>query len=120
MQRINQELRSHQPTNQVRSTAEVLNWFKNLENKKDRHFIQFDIDAFYPSISQELLINALTWAKQYSYISDLAIKVILNARKTVLFDGQDYWTKKGNSKFDAGMGSYDGAECCEIVGLYSL
>ena len=65
-------------------------------------------------------MKALIWAKQYSYISDLAIKVILNARNTVLFDGKDFWTKKGNSKFDVGMGSYDGAECCEIVGLYAL
>ena len=28
LQRINHEVRSHQPTNQVRSTAEVLNWFR--------------------------------------------------------------------------------------------
>ena len=28
--------------------------------------------------------------------------------------------KKGNSSFDVTMGSFDGAEICEIVGLYLL
>ena len=28
--------------------------------------------------------------------------------------------KKENADFDVGMGSFDGAECCDIVGLYLL
>ena len=28
--------------------------------------------------------------------------------------------KKGNSIFDVGMGSFDGAEICEVVGLFLL
>ena len=28
--------------------------------------------------------------------------------------------KKGNSAFNVGMGSLDGAECCELVGLFLL
>ena len=30
------------------------------------------------------------------------------------------WTKRDNEKFDVTMGSYDGAELCETVGLYLL
>ena len=30
------------------------------------------------------------------------------------------WVKKGNSAFDVGQGSYDGAECAELVGLLLL
>ena len=30
------------------------------------------------------------------------------------------WTKRTNSDFDVTMGSYDGAETCELVGLYIL
>ena len=30
------------------------------------------------------------------------------------------WEKKGNVNFDIAMGAYDGAECCELVGLYLL
>ena len=30
------------------------------------------------------------------------------------------WVKKGNELFDVSMGSYDGAETCELVGQYLL
>ena len=30
------------------------------------------------------------------------------------------WMKKQNSTFDVTMGSYDGAETCDLVGLYLL
>ena len=44
----------------------------------------------------------------------------MNARKSILFDGNEFWTEKANSKFDVGMGSWDGAEVCELVGLLAL
>ena len=34
--------------------------------------------------------------------------------------GGDVWVKKGQDPFDVGMGSYDGAEVADIVGLYLL
>ena len=37
----------------------------------------------------------------------------------IQFDGQPTWKKK-SGVFDVTMGSYDGAECCEIVGIYLL
>ena len=46
LQRINNEVRNHQLTHQVRSTAEVLNWYHKLNDKKTRNVIHFDIDAF--------------------------------------------------------------------------
>ena len=42
------------------------------------------------------------------------------ARKSFLFDGKDVWVKKVNAHFDVTIGAYDGAEACEIVGLYLL
>ena len=30
------------------------------------------------------------------------------------------WIKKNNSEFDVTMGSYDGAELCELVALFLL
>jgi len=30
------------------------------------------------------------------------------------------WTKRGNNNFDVTMSSFDGAETCELVGLYLL
>ena len=34
--------------------------------------------------------------------------------------GQALWKKKSNTEFDVGLGSFDGAECCDLVGLYML
>ena len=39
---------------------------------------------------------------------------------SLLFDKDNVWVKKDNSEFDVTMGSYDGAELCELVDLYLL
>lgn len=45
----------------------------------------------------------------------------MHARKSLLFDKSSAWIKKGdNPLFDVTMGSFDGAEICELVGLYIL
>ena len=44
----------------------------------------------------------------------------MTARKTFLYDGVDFWAKKANSNFDVSIGAFDGAEVCELVGLYIL
>ena len=38
----------------------------------------------------------------------------------LLFNNGNAWIKKDNSSFDVTMGSYDGAEVCELVGLFIL
>ena len=97
-----------------------MRWFQSLDNKSDLTFFQFDIEQFYPSISEELLRKSLIWARDYAFISDKAIQIIMAARKSFLFDGKDVWVKKVNAHFDVTIGAYDGAEACEIVGLYLL
>ena len=84
------------------------------------NFIQCDIANFYPSISEDLMEKALIWASRHSYVSDLAVKVIIHSRRTILFDGKNTWCKKENSKFDVGQGAYDGAEVSELIGLFML
>ena len=37
-----------------------------------------------------------------------------------MFSNNQIWEKKQSPDFDVTMGSYDGAECCEIVGLFIL
>jgi len=44
----------------------------------------------------------------------------MHSRKSLLFDNGTTWIKKNNSTFDVTMGSYDGAEVCELVGLFIL
>ena len=34
--------------------------------------------------------------------------------------GGEQWVKIGGSNFDVAQGSYDGAECSELVGLFIL
>ena len=54
-------------------------------------------------------------------IEDNIINTINHARKFFLFDDSGAWVKKdGNSLFDVTMGSSDGPEVCELVGLYLL
>ena len=44
----------------------------------------------------------------------------MHARKSHLFCEGNLWVKKSGSEFDVTMGSFDGAEICELVGLYLL
>ena len=47
-------------------------------------------------------------------------EILRNARKQVLFWKGDTWTKIGGNLFDVSMGSPDGAELCELAGLFCL
>ena len=53
-------------------------------------------------------------------IDENVLKVTMNSRKTLLFDRDNIWVKKENPNFDVTVGSYDGAELCELTGLYIL
>ena len=54
-------------------------------------------------------------------ISDKDIDIIMICRKSLLFDNGTAWTKKNHSSmFDVTMGSFDGAEVCELIGLFLL
>ena len=44
----------------------------------------------------------------------------MHSRKSLLFSDNDIWVKKDNPYFDVTMGSFNGAEVCELVGLYLL
>ena len=117
---INSTIKAKTNLNQWKNTSSVIAWFKALKNKKKLKFIQFDVEAFYPSISKELLIKALTWAKQFLKISDQEIEIITQSKMNLLFKDGTPWTKKGDDPFDVAMGAFDGAETCELIGLFIL
>ena len=106
--------------NQWTSTDDTLNWFDAIQVSKTSKFLQFDIDNFYPSISEELLTKALDWARTYTYKEERSERIIIHLRRNFLFDGQNFWCKTSGSRFDVTMGAFDGGECCELVGLYML
>lgn len=114
------ELREKISINLWKNSAAVIDWFKNLEEKRNYTFLCFDIVDFYPSISESLLKDALAFARQYVTITDSDMEVIFHARKSLLFDNGRPWIKRKGSLFDVTMGSYDGAEICELVGAFLL
>ena len=115
---------------QWRSTHEVIEWFNSIEYKTRKRFLQLDICEFYPSITEELLTKALNFAGSIPAAHPLLtaenIEIIMHSRKSLLFTGDPNspdastpWIKK-EGLFDVTMGAPDGAEICEIVGLFLL
>ena len=85
---------------QAISTREVIEWFKNIKNKKSLKFINWDLENFYASITPNLLKDALDWAMNYVNLTPQQRKVITQASESFLFfDGQP-WEKKGDDRFD--------------------
>ena len=104
-----------------KNTNAVIEWFKEINNKTDHAFISFDVCDFYPSITKELLTKALTYADKITTITNDDRHIIMHAKQALLFHNDQPWTKKDSTDlFDVTMGSYDGAETCELVGTYLL
>ena len=122
LDRINADIRAKTKPNQWTNTTDVIDWFVKLPDKNTLTFLVFDIVDFYPSITQELLSTCLNWAKRYTKIKDIEYDTIIHARRTLLYDNNNAtWVKRETKQeFDVSMGAYDGAEICELVGLYAL
>ena len=82
--------------------------------------IKFDIVDFYPSITEELLMKSLNYARSIEAIDKNVVNITMHSRKSLLFDRDNVWVKKENSNFDVTMGSYNGAELFELTGLYII
>ena len=106
--------------NSWKNTDSVITWFKAINNKDRVSFITYGVCDFYASITEEVLTKSLDFASDFIEISDSDREIIFQARKTFLFDNKTPWNKKNNSEFDVGMGSFDGAEVCDLIGLFML
>ena len=106
--------------NQWRNTDSVLTWFKGLNNKSKLNFISFDIVSFYPSISENLLRRAMEWAGTLTTITQEDKDIIFACKESVLFNENSPWVKREGEEFDVTMGSFDGAETTDLVGLFLL
>ena len=117
----NQVIRKKSNLKQWRSTGEVLDWFESIDDKNNKCFIKFDIQNFYPCISRRVLGQALAFARTYTEITEEDEDVILHACRTILTHDNLHWKKKSSEDdFDVPMGSFHGAELCELVGLFLL
>ena len=121
LDRINKTLIASTHASQWKNTSSVIDLFKNIPNKRQPRFIQFDVENFCPSISLTLFNNAIQYACEITEITNHDISIIKHSRKTLLFNNNQPWQKKsGDPDFDVPMGCYDGAEVCELVGIYIL
>ena len=68
---------------------------------------------FYPSISKDLLTNAINFASTITTIDKKVVDTIMQSGKSLLFSNNEIWVKKDNPNFDVSMESFDGAEVCE-------
>ena len=104
--------------NQWKNIDSNLKWFIDISNNNDSSFIQLDFKEFYPSINEDILTNAIQFAKLHITIDVKDLRLIMHYRKSLLF-GNETWKKKSTENcFDVTMSSFDGTEICEIVGLY--
>ena len=121
LDKINSSIRTNSNLIQWKNTDDVINWFNNISNKNNKCFIKFDIVNFYPSITKQAILNAIKFAQKYINISDNDTEIILHSCKTILANNNETWTKKGSQNlFDVPMGSFHGAELCELIGLHIL
>ena len=105
--------------NQWNNTDSALKWFIDISNTKNCSFIQFDIKEFYPSINEDILTNDIHFEKLHTTIGGNDLCFIMHCRKSLPFFWNENWEKTSTeSCFDVTMGSFDGAEICELVGLY--
>jgi len=56
----------------------------------------------------------------YDNITNDERNILIHAKNSILVHQQQSWQKKGVMTFDVTMGSYDGAETCELVGSFLL
>ena len=66
------------------------------------------------------MTNALNFAKEITDISREDMQIMYHARKSLLFSNEKPWMKREGNLFDVTMGAYDGAEVCELVGIFML
>ena len=82
----------------INGEVQQLYWFNNLNKKSTLSFLVFDTIEYYPSITENLPLETLTWAKNFTDISEVEHDTTLcnmHARKTLLFDNSEQpWMKK--------------------------
>ena len=66
-------------------------------------------------------MKALDFAENYTKITNIEKDIIVQVKHTTLFHNSTPW-RKANSQdlFDITMGSFNGAETCELVGTFIL
>ena len=82
LDRINTAVRNHTKVIQWKDTSTIIDRFKNIPDKKSCYFMVFDIESFYPSISEKLFNEVIQYAKNIVEIPDHDMVIINHSRKS--------------------------------------
>ena len=118
--RINSKLCEILKVNKWKNTASVINWFKKKSSQISNVWLMIDISTTTPSSKEGLVIKALEFAKQHVIVKSKDRETIFHARKFLLQYEGKAWIKKQRNNFDVTMGSYNGAEVCELICIFML
>ena len=83
LDKINNHIQKETSANQWKDTSSVIEWFVNIKEKERSSFMVFDIESFYPSITEHLFTNAIRFAKQITKISNYGMSLINQSQKTL-------------------------------------
>ena len=82
-----------------------------MPNKEQHAFVISDIENFYPTVSEKLVKNAISFAMKQGNATEKDINIIIHARKLLLFNNGTAWMKT-ITVLDITMGSFNSAEVC--------
>ena len=118
VEKINPDITEKLEINQWHNTDTVLKWFNNITDKSTCSFTQFDIKEFYSSITENILLQTLKFAKQHTNMNKNDLRIINHYCKSLLYFDNKPWRKKTTGRwFDVIMDGFDEAEIWEPVGL---
>ena len=120
LEKLNRLIKGKTKLQQWRNTDATLAWFNGLANKASLSFVVCDIVDYYPSITANLLDQALDWAAGVVPISQEDRALFHHTKNSLLWHDGSTWVKKGEQNFDVAQGSFDGAETTDLVGLFIL
>ena len=116
LHRIDTAARNHAEVNQWKDTSAVIDWFKNIPDKKSCYSMVFNIESCYPLISEKLFKEAIQYAKNIVEIPNHDMVIIKHSKKSLRFHENELWVKKGGNKdFHVTVGTNDGAELVVLV-----
>ena len=81
----NKNIREAMGLNQWRNTDTVIEWFESIRNKHLCKFVGFDIRESYPSITENLLKKALTFAETHTHIFQMMTKQLFTTQENHCF-----------------------------------
>ena len=81
--RVNKVVIQYTNINQWKNTDAVIKWFNSISNKSECVFVLFDIMNFYPSITEQLLDQAVHFSKEYLNITSDELNITMQSRNTL-------------------------------------